>query len=76
MLCPGRAFALACPPSAYVRSPTFPFSSWFTRPTMKSCCQEAGAPPPRGPVRRLLSYLLYAGVAAVLGFVLWQQWQA
>ncbi|WP_345226519.1 hypothetical protein [Hymenobacter koreensis] len=43
---------------------------------MKSCCQEAGAPPPRGPVRRLLSYLLYAVVAAVLGFALWQQWQA
>lgn len=46
------------------------------RSTMKNCCQEAGAPPPMGPVRRLLSILLYAAVAAVLGFVLWQQWQA
>ena len=43
---------------------------------MKSCCAEAGAPPPRGPGRRLLSYLLYAVLAAALGFVLWQQWQA
>lgn len=42
---------------------------------MKSCCEEAGAPPPRRP-RRLLSYLLYAVLAATLGFVLWQQWQA
>ncbi|GAA4388692.1 hypothetical protein GCM10023186_35440 [Hymenobacter koreensis] len=59
-----------------MRPPPLPYSSWFTRLTMKSCCQEAGAPPPRGPVRRLLSYLLYAVVAAVLGFALWQQWQA
>lgn len=43
---------------------------------MKRCCEEAGAPAPQGPVRRLLTYLLYAVVAAVLGFVLWQQWQA
>ena len=43
---------------------------------MKSCCEEAGVPAPKGPVRRLLSYLLYAVVAAALGFVLWQQWQA
>ena len=43
---------------------------------MKSCCQEAGAPAPRGRGRRLLSYLLYAVLAAVLGFVLWQQMQA
>jgi hypothetical protein len=43
---------------------------------MKSCCQDAGAPTPQGPVRRLLTYLFYAVVAAVLGFVLWQQWQA
>jgi hypothetical protein len=43
---------------------------------MKSCCQEAGAPPPRRPGRRWLSYLLYAGLAAALGFVLWQQAQA
>lgn len=42
---------------------------------MKSCCEEAGAAPPRGP-RRLLAYLLYAVLAAALGFVLWQQWQA
>ncbi|MBB4603537.1 hypothetical protein HNQ93_004169 [Hymenobacter luteus] len=42
---------------------------------MKRCCQEAGGPAPRGPVRRRLSYLLYAAVIAVLGFVLWQQWQ-
>ena len=48
----------------------------YPRPTMKNCCEEAGAPAPQGPVRRLLSYLLYAVVAAVLGFVLWQQWQA
>ncbi|WP_262921998.1 hypothetical protein [Hymenobacter sublimis] len=43
---------------------------------MKSCCEEAGAPAPLGPVRRLLSYLLYAAVAAGLGIVLWQQFQA
>jgi hypothetical protein len=40
---------------------------------MKSCCEQAGAPPPKGPVRRLLSYVLFAALAAVLGFVLWQQ---
>ena len=43
---------------------------------MKSCCEQAGAPAPRGPLRRLLSYLLYAVVVVALGFVLWQQWQA
>ncbi|WP_262709687.1 MULTISPECIES: hypothetical protein [Hymenobacter] len=43
---------------------------------MKSCCEEAGTPPRRGPGRRLLSYLLYAVLAATLSFVLWQQWQA
>jgi hypothetical protein len=46
------------------------------RSTMKNCCQEAGELPPKGPIRRWLSYLLYAAVAAVLGFVLSQQWQA
>ncbi|GAB3243095.1 hypothetical protein GCM10027346_39670 [Hymenobacter seoulensis] len=61
------------------RRPVAPPSLIFLvlpRPTMKSCCEEAGAPARKGPVRRLLSYLLYAVVAAVLGFVLWQQWQA
>jgi hypothetical protein len=48
----------------------------FAFSTMKSCCEQAGAPAPRGPLRRLLSYLLYAVVVAALGFVLWQQWQA
>jgi hypothetical protein len=55
----------------------FPFYfSGFAFPTRKSCCEQAGAPAPRGPLRRLLSYLLYAMVAAALSFVLWQQWQA
>ena len=42
---------------------------------MKSCCEPAG-PPPRGPARRLLAYALYTALAAVLGFVLWQQFGA
>ena len=54
----------------------FPHFPGYPSRAMKSCCQEAGAPPPRGPGRRWLSYLLYAGLAAALGFVLWQQWQA
>jgi hypothetical protein len=65
----------------FVCSPAWPGRALFPiflvfPPAMKSCCQEAGAPPPRGPGRRWLSYLLYAGLAAALGFVLWQQWQA
>ena len=43
---------------------------------MKDCCEPASGPPPRGPFRRLLTGLLYAMLAAALGFVLWQQWQA
>ena len=43
---------------------------------MKSCCEQAGVPPPKGPARRILSYAIYAALAAVLGFVLWQQFQA
>jgi hypothetical protein len=43
---------------------------------MKSCCEQAGGPPPKGPTRRFLTYALYAALAAVLGFVLWQQFQA
>ncbi|WP_262714379.1 hypothetical protein [Hymenobacter busanensis] len=43
---------------------------------MKSCCEQGNAPAPRGPGRRLLSYLLYAALAAALGLVLWQQLQA
>ena len=43
---------------------------------MKDCCEPAAGPPPRGPLRRLLTGLLYAELAAVLSFVLWQQWQA
>lgn len=56
-------------------APPFPFTG-FAFSTMKSCCEQAGAPAPRGPLRRLLSYLLYAVVVAALGFMLWQQWQA
>lgn len=40
---------------------------------MKSCCEPAGVPPPKGLARRFLSYALYAALAAVLAFVLWQQ---
>ena len=51
---------------------------------MKDCCEPAAGPPPRGPLRRLLTGplrrlltgLLYAALAAALGFVLWQQFQA
>ena len=43
---------------------------------MKDCCEPAAGPPPRGPLRRLLTGVLYAVLAAALGFVLWQQWQA
>ena len=43
---------------------------------MKDCCEPAEGPPPRGPLRRLLTGLLYAMLAATLVFVLWQQWQA
>ncbi|WP_155832874.1 hypothetical protein [Hymenobacter swuensis] len=50
--------------------------SVLPRPIIQRCCQEAGAPPPKEPVCHPLSLLLYAVVAAVLGFVLWQQWQA
>ena len=39
---------------------------------MKDCCESAGAPPSKGPVRRLLAYALYTALAAALGFVLWQ----
>ena len=37
---------------------------------MKSCCEEAGL---RGLARHRLSYLLYAVLAATLGFVRRQQ---
>ena len=43
---------------------------------MKDCCEPAAGPPPRGPLHRLLTGLLYAVLAAALGFVLWQQWQS
>jgi hypothetical protein len=43
---------------------------------MKDCCEPAAGPPPRGPLRRLLTGLLYAVLAAAVGFVLWQQFQA
>ncbi|WP_262894915.1 hypothetical protein [Hymenobacter guriensis] len=43
---------------------------------MKDCCEPAAGPSPRGPLRRLLTGLLYAVLAAALVFVLWQQWQA
>ena len=43
---------------------------------MKDCCEPAAGPPPSGPLRRLLSGVLYAVLAAALAFVLWQQWQA
>ena len=43
---------------------------------MKDCCEPAAGPPPRGPLRCLLTGLLYAVLAAALSFVLWQQWQA
>ena len=42
---------------------------------MKDCCEPAAGPPPRGPLRRLLTGLLYAVLAAAVGFVLWQQIQ-
>ena len=42
---------------------------------MKECCEPAAGPPPRGPLRRLLTGLLYAVLAAAVGFVLWQQFQ-
>ncbi|UYZ64876.1 hypothetical protein [Hymenobacter weizhouensis] len=42
---------------------------------MKSCCQPDG-PPPASPWRRALRFGLYALLAAVLGFVLWQQFGA
>ena len=64
-----------CSPARLGRAP-FPHFPGFSSLAMKSCCQEAGAPLPRGPGRRWLSYLLYAGLAAALGFVLWQQAQA
>jgi hypothetical protein len=52
-------------------------TSWhYPLTTMKSCCEQAGGPPPKGPTRRFLTYALYAALAAVLGFVLWQQFQA
>jgi hypothetical protein len=43
---------------------------------MKNCCEQASTPPPKGPARRFLAYALYVVLAAVLGFVLWQQIQA
>ena len=43
---------------------------------MKDCCEPAAGPPPRGPLRRLLTGLLYAVLAAAVGFVLWQQFQS
>ncbi|GAB3637805.1 hypothetical protein GCM10027422_33950 [Hymenobacter arcticus] len=63
-------------PSAWLSRAPSPHFPGFSSLARQRCCQEAGAPPPRGPGRRWLSYLLYAGLAAVLGFVLWQQWQA
>ncbi|PJJ54945.1 hypothetical protein [Hymenobacter chitinivorans] len=43
---------------------------------MKDCCEPAAGPPPRGPFRQLLRGLLYVALAAAIGFVLWQQFQA
>ena len=43
---------------------------------MKDCCEPAAGPPTRGPLRRLLTGLLYTLLAAALVFVLWQQWQS
>lgn len=42
---------------------------------MKDCCEPAGTPPRKEPVRRLLAYALYTALAAALGLVLWQQFQ-
>ena len=56
--------------------PHLPFFFLVYLPDNEELLPRSGRPSPRGPVRRLLSYLLYAGVAAALGFVLWQQWQA
>lgn len=42
---------------------------------MKNCCEPAAGPPPCGPLRRLLTGLLYAVLAAAVGFLLWQQIQ-
>ncbi len=39
---------------------------------MKVCCEPASGPSPRA----LFTGLLYAVLAATLGFVLWQQWQS
>ena len=55
--------------------PLPPFS-WFSLPRNEELLSGGRCAAPRGPGRRWLSYLLYAGLAAVLGFVLWQQWQA
>ena len=43
---------------------------------MKDCGETATGPPPCGPLRRLLTALLYTVLAAALVFVLWQQWQS
>ena len=53
-----------------------PISWHYPLTTVKSCYEQAGSPPPKGPARRLLRYALYAVLTAVLGFVLWQQFQA
>lgn len=62
----------ACPSRRLSRAFFLHFSG-LSRLTMKSCCEPAAGPPPRGPLRHLLRGLLYAALAAVLGFVLWQQ---
>ena len=48
----------------------------FSAFVMKACREPANGPPPRGPLRRLFTGLLYAALAAALGFVLWQQFMS
>jgi hypothetical protein len=70
------AWSAATPALPSGALPPHPISWHYPLTTMKSCCEQAGAPPPKGPARRFLNYALYAALAAVLGFVLWQQFQA
>ncbi|WP_345059634.1 hypothetical protein [Hymenobacter glaciei] len=43
---------------------------------MQDCCEPAAGLPPRGLPCILRAGLLYAALAAVVGFALWQQLQA